>query len=69
MTQWIEKTVAELKTNDVFRFPDEPVDCIHRVSSRWDEDGWVRFTSHLVISNRPEGLSIQRPDNRVLVLE
>lgn len=66
---WHPAYAEDLQKGDTFRYPDEPGDLAHTVSTPPGRhlDAWVRFCTHLKISDRPEGPSVVETNTPVLI--
>ncbi len=68
---WRPAYAQDLKRGDTFRFTDEPESLSHTVSTPVVEhlDAWVKFCTHLKISDRPEGLSVVEGSTNIYIWE
>lgn len=71
MSDWVEAYAEDLNKGDTFRYPDESPALAHVVSTPVTQhlDSWVRFCTHLKVSDRAEGPSVVEGNTTVYVLK
>lgn len=67
---WEERHAEDLQQGDTFHFADESPALAHVVSTPVSDhlDAWVRFCTHLKVSDRAEGPSVVEANTTVYVL-